>query len=69
MLEIVDRVLEHMDARHLPPVILGEASREIRAQFLASEKARRVLGWRPRHGLDEGLQRTIGWYRELLGAT
>lgn len=68
VLEIVDRVLGHMGARALTPVILGEASREIREQFLASEKARRVLGWRPRFGLDEGLVRTIAWYRELLGA-
>lgn len=68
VVEIVDRVLGHMDARHLAPVILGEASREIRAQFLASGKARALLGWRPRFGLDEGLVRTIAWYRELLGA-
>lgn len=65
VIEIVRRVLGHMQS-DLEPVILGEATREIREQFLASEKARRVLGWRPRHGLDEGLVRTISWYRALL---
>ena len=29
-------------------------------------KARRVLGWAPEFTLDEGLDRTIAWYREFL---
>jgi UDP-glucose 4-epimerase len=28
------------------------------------EKARRLLGWEPKVDLDEGLERTIAWYRE-----
>jgi nucleoside-diphosphate-sugar epimerase len=28
------------------------------------DKARKLLGWEPRVDLDEGLERTIGWYRE-----
>jgi nucleoside-diphosphate-sugar epimerase len=28
------------------------------------DKARKLLGWEPRVDLDEGLARTIGWYRE-----
>jgi nucleoside-diphosphate-sugar epimerase len=28
------------------------------------DKARKLLGWEPRVDLDEGLVRTIGWYRE-----
>jgi nucleoside-diphosphate-sugar epimerase len=27
-------------------------------------KARRVLGWEPRVGVTEGLQRTVEWLRE-----
>jgi len=30
-------------------------------------KARAVLGWEPRIGLDEGMARTIAWFRERLG--
>lgn len=30
-------------------------------------KANRLLGgWRPRHGMAEGLARTVGWYQQLL---
>jgi nucleoside-diphosphate-sugar epimerase len=28
------------------------------------DKARKLLGWEPQVDLDEGLARTIGWYRE-----
>jgi len=31
---------------------------------LNSEKARRSLGWKPRHSFDEGLATTVKWYRE-----
>jgi nucleoside-diphosphate-sugar epimerase len=31
-------------------------------------KARTLLGWQPEVSLSEGLQRTIAWYREALGA-
>jgi dTDP-glucose 4,6-dehydratase len=29
-------------------------------------KARRVLNWEPKVGLEEGLQKTIGWFRERV---
>jgi nucleoside-diphosphate-sugar epimerase len=28
------------------------------------DKARKLLGWEPRVDLDEGLARTIAWYRD-----
>lgn len=65
VLEIVERILRIMGSR-LTPDIRGEASAEIRAQSLSAEKARRVLGWAPRYSLDDGLRRTIAWYRGLF---
>jgi dTDP-glucose 4,6-dehydratase len=32
-------------------------------------KARRILGWEPRHDLDTGLAKTLAYFRERLGAT
>lgn len=46
--------------------ILNQANFEIRHQYLSSAKARRVLHWKPKVTLDEGLRRTIAWYRTLL---
>jgi dTDP-D-glucose 4,6-dehydratase len=47
-------------------VVLGEPSPGPREQYVDTTKARTRLGWIPRHGLDEGLRRTIEWYRACL---
>ncbi len=67
VLEIVGRIREVMGSE-LEPEILNEASNEIRVQYLDSGKARKLLGWSPRFDLDKGLQRTVSWYRNVLGA-
>jgi CDP-glucose 4,6-dehydratase len=51
----------------LKPVILNEATNEIREQFLDSTKARNELGWTARFGFEEGLARTVAWYRDHFG--
>ena len=66
VLELVDRILTLMDT-DLKPVIENTASGEIRRQYLSAEKARAQLGWKPLFTLDQGLARTIEWYREFLG--
>jgi CDP-glucose 4,6-dehydratase len=66
VLELVKRILREMDSP-LAPDIRNEATHEIRHQYLSAEKARRMLGWKPLFTLEEGLQRTVSWYREFLG--
>jgi CDP-glucose 4,6-dehydratase len=66
VLDLVGRILTLMDSG-LEPEVRNEATNEIRHQYLSAEKARRVLGWRPLFTLDEGLHRTIEWYRDFLG--
>ena len=46
--------------------ILNKAKYEIQDQYLSSKKARRILGWKPKHSLDKGLKRTIEWYKTYL---
>jgi CDP-glucose 4,6-dehydratase len=62
---LVDRILTLMSS-NLAPVVLNEATNEIPNQYLDAGKARTLLGWRPTFGLDEGLTRTIAWYRDHL---
>lgn len=64
--ELVDRILTLMGRTDLRPTILDEASNEIADQYLDATRARKLLGWAPRVALDEGLARTIAWYRRLL---
>jgi putative aldouronate transport system permease protein len=39
---------------------------QMNIQYLSAKKAREQLGWKPELTLDEGLTRTIAWYREAL---
>ena len=64
VLGLVKRILETMNS-DLEPVVLNEASNEIRRQYLSASRARDMLRWSPRFTLDEGLERTIAWYREF----
>jgi CDP-glucose 4,6-dehydratase len=65
VLELVGRILLSMKSR-LKPVIRSEATNEIRQQYLSASKARLRLGWQPIFTLDEGLKRTISWYKEFF---
>jgi CDP-glucose 4,6-dehydratase len=64
---IVAKVLAAMDSR-LEPDIQNVATHEIREQYLDATKAKRDLGWTPMFSLDEGLRRTVDWYRAFLRA-
>jgi len=48
--------------------ILNKAKYEIKHQYLCSDKARKILGWKPEYTLEKGLKKTIEWYGEKLDA-
>ena len=37
-------------------------------KYLDISKAREILGWQPRIGLEEGLRETANWYRDYFGS-
>jgi CDP-glucose 4,6-dehydratase len=63
--EIVEHILKLMNS-DLKPEIRDETINEIRHQYLSAEKARRVLDWHPLFTLDDGLKKTIEWYRKFF---
>ena len=65
VLELVERLLALMNSE-LKPDVQGVATNEIRHQYLSAAKARQLLDWHPLFTLDEGLRRTIDWYRDFL---
>ena len=65
VLELVERILKAMNS-DLEPEVRNEASNEIRHQYLSASKARNELNWAPLFTLDEGLERTIAWYRDFF---
>jgi len=66
VLEMTGLILKIMRS-DLKPQILNETTGEIREQYLSAAKAHGMLGWSPRFTTEEGLKRTIKWYRNLFG--
>ena len=65
VLELVEVVLRMMGRTDLVPVVRDFSKEEIQEQYLSPEKAHSKLGWVARYGMEEGLKRTIAWYREF----
>ncbi len=61
VLQLVQHVLRSMNSS-LSPIVLGEASNEIKHQYLDATKAKKLLQWQPLFTLDQGLTKTIEWY-------
>ncbi len=62
VLELVQLILRLAGRTDLKPRIFKTATGEIKEQSLCCDKARRVLGWRSRMSLEEGLAHTYRWY-------
>ena len=65
VLELADKILEVMGS-NLKPVILNEATNEIKHQYLSAKKAKGILGWHSIYTLEEGIRRTIEWYSKFF---
>lgn len=63
VLDLTQKILTAMGS-DLKPDIRNEATNEIRHQYLSAKKAREELGWKPLFTLEEGLEKTIEWYRQ-----
>ncbi len=66
VLEVTQEILGLMKQPEPAPVVQNEAHGEIPHQYLDASKAKERLGWVPAFSLQEGLTKTIDWYREFL---
>ena len=60
------RSLMEIAGVHADPLVENSVQAEIRHMHLSSEKAERLLNWRPEIGFDEGLRRSVDWYLEFF---
>ena len=56
------RLIIKITGKEVEPKILGEAKNEIDRQYLCVDKVKKLLDWKPKYSLEEGLKETIGWY-------
>jgi nucleoside-diphosphate-sugar epimerase len=63
--EVVE-LIARLAGTGVQPDIRGEGNPagEIDRQYVDPAKIRALVGWEPRVDLEEGLRRTIRWYRE-----
>lgn len=68
VINLVKMIIKISGNTGLIPKILGKdkIKGEIDKQYLPSAKARRILGWRPKYSLLEGLEITYKWYKDQL---
>jgi nucleoside-diphosphate-sugar epimerase len=58
-----------LEESDLEPLRAAARVGDARHSLASIERARALLGWRPRVGLEEGLERTLAWYRERFAKT
>ena len=63
--QIVEKILFLMKS-DLQADIHNEVNNEILHQYLSAKKARTRLDWKPLFNLNEGLERTIAWYKDFF---
>jgi CDP-glucose 4,6-dehydratase len=68
VIDIVNKILSTMNSSLIPDV-KNQASNEIREQYLDATKVNTMLNWKPQFDLDEGIQKTIQWYKDFLEDT
>jgi CDP-glucose 4,6-dehydratase len=67
--EVVQAVCRAAGIDVLPDVRgTGTPAGEIDRQWVDASRLRALTGWEPRVGLDDGLARTVAWYRRHLAA-
>jgi CDP-glucose 4,6-dehydratase len=65
VLELVG-LLQSAAGTDLEPDIRATARHEIPHQFLSAAKAHKILGWAPRHTMEQALAQTVEWYHAAL---
>ena len=66
VIDLVTKILDIYGKSDIKPKILGSANGEIKAQYLCSEKAKKILGWEHGYSLDKGLGETIEAYKNYF---
>ena len=62
--EIASKVLEMLGKPGSLTVNVEERLGQVDRHIGSTDKAERLLGWRARTSFEDGLERTISWYRD-----
>ncbi len=65
VIDVVENISKAM-GKKIKYKILDKAKKEIKAQYLSSEKAKKILGWEAKYSFEEGIKKTIEWYKDYF---
>jgi len=66
VLGLLKKIYRLAEAKNPDYKITNRAKYEIKRQYLSAAKAMKVLNWKPRYNLDDGLRETIKWYKDYF---
>jgi CDP-glucose 4,6-dehydratase len=66
VLDMTRMILSLSPNPDLEPIIENRELKEIQDQYLSSEKANRILGWKPSYSMQDGIQKTLAWYEAFF---
>lgn len=64
--DLVKKIIKISGKKLVSKKISGERRDEIKEQYVAWTRARKILGWSPLSSLDEGLAKTYTWYADFF---
>lgn len=67
VLEVAEQVRDHVGP-HVRIEFVPERAGDFAGKEVTGEKAKRELGWEPRVSFEDGLARTVAWFRGRWGA-
>lgn len=65
VLELTKKIINILGS-NIEPILERHNHGEIQAQYLDSSKAIKLLNWTPKYGLEDGLKKTVYWYKSYL---
>ncbi|MGD0159553.1 MAG: SDR family oxidoreductase [Candidatus Bathyarchaeia archaeon] len=63
--ELVQRLQEKLDKKRLKPIYKSPRQGDVRNSYASIEKAKRMLGYKPKFSLQEGINKLIEWFQRV----
>ena len=67
--ELAQKIIECWGSGSTEVAEIKNAPHEARLLHLNCDKARSLLGWRPRWGFERAIEETVGWYKEVCSGS
>jgi CDP-glucose 4,6-dehydratase len=64
--EIIDKILQNTSEEIVLEKVKEERVSEIKSQYVSFKKAKRILSWEPAFTFEEGLKKTMLWYKKYF---